>query len=448
MLTTRPAPAPTPSRVLRLLDDPRIAIATVALAFVTIDLIRTLSYQPGDGTSLLYAVPVTIAAMRFGPRIGAATGVAAFALFAFWVARNDTSAITTSAYITRLVVFVGVGAFVGWLARVRDEVDERSRQLVDVSPDLMATLDDAGRVELANRAWLSAARRDFHLGMPIATVLGDPTPGIHATEQAITFEAGEIRWIDWRVQEDERAGRRYVVGRDVTDRHQQSLHVQQLLSEVQHAREHERAALAADLHDFVLQQMLVALMHLEPLRESGDEAAATAAARVDELVRHATARLRNVIDGIRPLDLDHMTTGAALELCAEQAARDWSINVDVSIDVRGTYSTDLTLLAYRVLGEALHNAAKHSGAGRVEVDATEVDDGLHLRVADDGRGFPVATVVDGVPHRSLGTGFNLLVEQVRSAGGHVKVTSEPGAGTTVECCLPVPVVDSVPLDEG
>ncbi len=133
---------------------------------------------------------------------------------------------------------------------------------------------------------------------------------------------------------------------------------------------------------------------------------------------------------------------AALEHCVSRAIDDWGISVRATYDVARTYSAELTLLAFRVLGEALHNAAKHAQATEVVVVATEDDEGLRLHVSDDGRGTPRHVVIDGAPDRAFGTGFNLLVQQVRDSGGRLEVESGPGLGTTVRCRLPIPTAQS------
>jgi two-component system sensor histidine kinase UhpB len=74
------------------------------------------------------------------------------------------------------------------------------------------------------------------------------------------------------------------------------------------------------------------------------------------------------------------------------------------------------------------NAVKHAGASRVTVEAREGDAALHLRVADDGRGFDPGTPVAGF-------GLAGMRERVLLLGGTLEVDSGP-EGTSIEAVLP------------
>src|SRR4029079_11723822 len=73
---------------------------------------------------------------------------------------------------------------------------------------------------------------------------------------------------------------------------------------------------------------------------------------------------------------------------------------------------DTSRTAYRVLQEALTNAAKHAGPGRVQVAVRRTDDLLALEVVDEGRAEPTAGP-DGPP----GHGLVGMRERVLAAGG-------------------------------
>jgi two-component system NarL family sensor kinase len=86
--------------------------------------------------------------------------------------------------------------------------------------------------------------------------------------------------------------------------------------------------------------------------------------------------------------------------------------------------------------ELLNNAVKHSHASRVEVTVGADAERLELTVRDDGQGFDpsrrAVSLLDG--HIGLASSE----QRVLSAGGHLMVSSTPGAGTTVQVTLPSP----------
>jgi len=89
--------------------------------------------------------------------------------------------------------------------------------------------------------------------------------------------------------------------------------------------------------------------------------------------------------------------------------------------------TEVVLL--RVCQEALANVRKHAAARQVSVRLRYADATVRLTVTDDGRGFD--------PHAANG-GYGLkgMLERVRQAGGTIKLTSAPGAGTEVSAEVP------------
>jgi signal transduction histidine kinase len=86
----------------------------------------------------------------------------------------------------------------------------------------------------------------------------------------------------------------------------------------------------------------------------------------------------------------------------------------------------------RVAQEALHNALRHSGAGRVDVTLEKRGTGTVLRVSDDGSGFEPTAI------RAAGRHLGLVSMRDRSSGvgGTLSVESAPGKGTTIEMEVP------------
>ena len=84
------------------------------------------------------------------------------------------------------------------------------------------------------------------------------------------------------------------------------------------------------------------------------------------------------------------------------------------------------------VGEALSNAGKHGGAGRVTVFAEPLDDGvMFCSVKDDGPGFDAGATPEG---EGLGRSVRGRIAEV---GGRVEIDGRPGRGTEVRCWVPV-----------
>jgi two-component system, NarL family, sensor histidine kinase LiaS len=196
-----------------------------------------------------------------------------------------------------------------------------------------------------------------------------------------------------------------------------------------------RNRFARDLHDSVKQQVFATSLEVATARaliESDAGAAEAHLANADELVRQAQRELNALIQEMRPAALE----GRGLPGALRDYVGGWSRRVEIpaEVHVRGEREVPLEVeqALFRVAQEALSNAARHSGATRVEMDLIYTADTLTLRVADDGRGFD--------PAWGSGEGFGLQSMRERAAGlgGRVEIRSTPGEGTRIECVCPLP----------
>ena len=203
--------------------------------------------------------------------------------------------------------------------------------------------------------------------------------------------------------------------------------------------EQERRRWARELHDETLQ----ALGGLRMMLASAARAPDTEAARrsVQDAVEHLTHEidnLRALITELRPAELDELGLEAALESLAERRGATAGLRVDLDINLalstRGgegsRLAPHLESTIYRIVQEALTNAAKHADASRVEVRLAGTHDAVELVVHDDGHGFDLA---ENVP----GFGLIGMRERAELVRGTFEVEANPGVGTTVCAVLPL-----------
>jgi len=150
----------------------------------------------------------------------------------------------------------------------------------------------------------------------------------------------------------------------------------------------------------------------------------------------AIAEMRRLIADLRPAALDELGLAPALEALVERLTWGEVLDAELRIDLAygsGRYPTRLVSqiedTVYRLVQEALNNAARHAGTDSAMVEVTEADEIIQVRIHDEGRGFDPAAETDG---------FGLLGmrERVTLAGGTLKVESAPDQGTTVIAVLP------------
>jgi two-component system, NarL family, sensor histidine kinase UhpB len=197
-----------------------------------------------------------------------------------------------------------------------------------------------------------------------------------------------------------------------------------------HAQEEERARVARDLHDEVNQSLTGLLLRLEAARESAPPELEGEIAETKALANQAMTELLSLARQLRPTALDDLGLAAAIGGQVEQLGRG---EIEARLETEGDFSAlgdDAQLVVYRVAQEALNNAARHSGAARVEVRLRRVADGdVVLEVADDGRGF-------AFDESESGLGIGGMRERALLVGAELTIESRPGAGTTVRLDVP------------
>jgi signal transduction histidine kinase len=108
------------------------------------------------------------------------------------------------------------------------------------------------------------------------------------------------------------------------------------------------------------------------------------------------------------------------------------MEVEFKSDVVSVLPLDVGVCFFRVLQEALHNAVKHSGAKRVEVQLAEHSNEVHFIVRDSGKGFDVETAKQGE-----GLGLMSMQERVSLVNGTIDIESQQIGGTTIRVRVPI-----------
>jgi signal transduction histidine kinase len=183
-----------------------------------------------------------------------------------------------------------------------------------------------------------------------------------------------------------------------------------------------------DLHDGTQARLVALAMNVglakEKLAEGGDPDEARRLLDTAHLTaKQAIAEVRDLARGIHPPVLD-----AGLDAALATLASHSAIPVSVHTALPQRPEPAIETIAYFCAAELLTNAAKHSGARAVTVDARTGGGRLVLSVTDDGRG---GARIGG------GTGLAGLLDRVRTVDGRLDVDSPPGGPTRATVTLPM-----------
>jgi PAS domain S-box-containing protein len=306
-------------------------------------------------------------------------------------------------------------------------------------------------------SWNTAAQRIF--GFPAADVVGQPAamllpPGLEDEETRLLqqFRAGEPvdRHKTTRLTKagttinvsltitplSDAAGALVGVAeivRDITEQDRAEKALSSLGHRLIHAQEEERARIARELHDDIGQRLALLAMELtEVSRAAPGGLHGSQATKLKEAAIEIAADVQALAHELHSSKLDSLGIATAMRrFCDEFAAQK---HVEVAFAARHVpdhVPSDTSLCLFRVLQEALHNAAKHSGAEHFDVQLWGAPDEIHLVVSDAGRGFNLAVA-------DLGRGLGLVSmrERLKLVDGSLAIETQPRCGTRIHARAP------------
>ena len=209
-----------------------------------------------------------------------------------------------------------------------------------------------------------------------------------------------------------------------------------LLHRMLSIQEEEQERITRDLHDGIGQSLTAMLMQLrlmqsEPLPPTVDRQLVD----LRTLVGSTVEELRRMVREGRPPVLSDLGLQPALQqrFASFVGNDDFSIRFDWRLPEASRLPPAVETAIYRIVGEAVTNAAKHAGASTVQVMISRCVAGVQAQIVDDGRGF-VGRPNAAADRQSFG--ILGMRERASALGGSLRIESQPGRGTTVEVIIP------------
>lgn len=208
----------------------------------------------------------------------------------------------------------------------------------------------------------------------------------------------------------------------------------------------ERARIARDLHDGILQSLGGVSMQLEAVGKliTTDPLGAREVVRkIQDILSVDQHEIRSIVDGMRmetpgrQLDLRSGTRFSAL---AALVRMQWGADLDLRLDsLDGKIEKGKRREIHRLVREAVVNAAKHSEARNIVVEGGYENDSVRIVVKDDGHGFPFFGRFELRDLIASQQGPTSLKERVSNLGGNLVIDSRRN-GSTVEITVPAGAV--------
>ena len=195
------------------------------------------------------------------------------------------------------------------------------------------------------------------------------------------------------------------------------------------AAENERKRLSRELHDEFLQSLVALKIRVKLLADEEDEQERERArTQIADEIHDSIQGVKRMIRGLIPPALDHQRLSAALGGVFRDIRAVYGFKVHASLDRMGDQLDSVAVLAlYRIIQEAVTNAARHAQVDEAAVTLSKKGDTVIAEIRDDGCGFEF----DG--H----VGLNSMRERAAMAGGHLTVDTSPGKGTTIRAAVPI-----------
>jgi signal transduction histidine kinase len=197
--------------------------------------------------------------------------------------------------------------------------------------------------------------------------------------------------------------------------------------------EEERARIARELHDEAGQLLIGIKLSLQVLARQVPADVSGVRQELDQLreqVNQATSRFKDLAKRLRPPTLDQL--GLNVSICQLAADHEKRTGIPVQLDLcnempRLSQAAEIAL--YRIVQEALTNAAKYANATHLFVSLRKSASTIELGIRDDGVGFDASRV-------SSGLGLLGMRERASMLGARFQVKSWPNEGTEIQVTVP------------
>jgi signal transduction histidine kinase len=202
------------------------------------------------------------------------------------------------------------------------------------------------------------------------------------------------------------------------------------------------------LHDDICQRLAMLSLRIEKVTKSWSLGQVPVGDQLEQIWQQCsslTGDVQALSHELHSSVLDNLGLVTAIKSFCREFSEQSGATVHFShADIPDSLTREVSLSFFRVVQEALHNAAKYSGVKQFEVNLQGKSDGMELEIVDRGMGFDVEN-----SENMEGLGLVSMRERIVMLNGKISIESKPNAGTRIRAYVPLtakPTVFSAQAD--
>ncbi len=227
---------------------------------------------------------------------------------------------------------------------------------------------------------------------------------------------------------------------DVTERHMAEQNLRYYARQITRVQEEERKYIARELHDTTVQTLVALIYQMDNFRSGKPDLTDEETTKLNSIYKRlklAVEEVRRFSRQLRPPVLDDLGLLPVLEWLTGELKKMYDMDVEITVSgEQKRLQPDTELALFRIIQEALINAARHAKVSSAVVLIEYLEHHMRVSVIDHGMGFDLARKIDTLP-RDGKLGLAGIMERAQMLGGKVDIDSVGGKGTTINVEIPV-----------
>ncbi len=218
---------------------------------------------------------------------------------------------------------------------------------------------------------------------------------------------------------------------DVTEK---KMFQERLLENTIQSQEKERNRIAQELHDGIVQEMVVCSMRCNLLTKSIDDKPELTLKVQDltQYIKQITDNTRDISHNLLSANISEMTFVELLERLDLnlRIMSNVKINIDHFLDTEMVLDEEVKINLYRVIQELTNNIIKHSGASKALILVEKIKDSISVKVHDNGKGINQKQTSNGIGLANVRNRINMI-------GGTIDFKNGVNGGLEVDISIPM-----------